>query len=193
MGRASDVVQPRRAAPNGVWGLLLFAATEAALFGSLIASYFYLRFQADRWPPEGIEPPAVALPLALTGVLVLTTVPMLAAARAAATGRRGRAWLLVAAAMLVQGGYLAWQIVLYVSDLGKFSPEGSAYGSIYFTLLGIHHGHVALGLLLDLWVLLRLAAGLTAYRITTVRVVALYWLFVNAIAILVVATQVSAS
>ena len=183
----------RRTVPNGVWGLLLFAATEAALFGTLLAAYFYLRFQSPQWPPRGIEAPSVALPLALTGVLVLTTAPMLLAARAAGRGRAGGAWGLLALALVVQGGYLAWQIVLYLSDLDSFSPSATAYGSIYFTLLGAHHAHVAAGLLLDLWLLLRLAWGLTPYRVQAVRVVALYWAFVNTVAVLVVAAQVSPS
>jgi heme/copper-type cytochrome/quinol oxidase subunit 3 len=93
----------------------------------------------------------------------------------------------------VQAGYLAWQIVLYFSDLSKFAPDETTYGSIYFTLLGTHHIHVAIGLLLDLWVLMRLAMGLNEYRVATVRVVAIYWVLVNAVAVLVTATQVSAA
>jgi heme/copper-type cytochrome/quinol oxidase subunit 3 len=189
----SAIIRARRALPNGVWGLLLFAATEGALFGTLLATYFYLRFRSAQWPPPGIAAPSVALPLALTGVLVLTTAPMLLAARAARRGRAAAAWWLVALALVVQGGYLAWQIVLYLSDLDRFSPSESAYGSIYFTLLGTHHAHVAVGLLLSLWVLLRLAWGLTEYRAQAVQVVALYWTFVNAVAVLVVAAQVSPS
>ena len=49
----------RRSLPNGVWGIALFIATEATLFGSLIASYFYLRFKPQGWPLGGIEAPKV--------------------------------------------------------------------------------------------------------------------------------------
>jgi cytochrome c oxidase subunit 3 len=182
-----------RTPSSGILGVLVFAATEATLFGTLIATYFYLRLNADAWPPQGVEAPAVALPVALTAALVLTTAPLLLAAAAAARGRRASAWLLVLGATVVQAGYLAWQIVLYFDDLSKFAPDETTYGSIYFTLLGTHHIHVAIGLLLNLWVLARLAAGLTSYRVTTVRVVAIYWALVNAVAVLVTATQVSAA
>jgi heme/copper-type cytochrome/quinol oxidase subunit 3 len=190
---AARVAQRRRSPAGGIWGVLLFAATEGALFGALIASYFYLRFNSVAWPPAGIEPPSAALPLALTAALVATTAPMLGAAWAAGRGRRGLVLLLVLAASLLQGGYLAWQIVLVAEDLSKFSPDDTAYGSIYFTLLFVHHAHVAVGLLLNAWVLARLATGLTNYRVLTVRVVAIYWAFVNAVAVAVVATQVSPS
>ena len=79
------------------------------------------------------------------------------------------------------------------SPLDGFSPGATSYGSIYFTLLGAHDAHVAVGLLLNLWVLVRLAAGLTRYRVITVQCVALYWVFVNVFAVLVTAAQLSAS
>jgi cytochrome c oxidase subunit III len=181
----------RRVPPNGVWGMALLAATEGALFGTLIATYFYLRFSAAQWPPDGIAAPSVALPLALTGALVLTTVPVVAAALAARRGRAGVAIALLALALAVQAGYLAWQIVLFLHDLDSFSPKTTAYGSAYFTLLFVHHAHVALGLLLSLWLVVRLARGVTRYRVVTAEVVALYWVFVNAMAIAVTATVVS--
>jgi cytochrome c oxidase subunit 3/cytochrome c oxidase subunit I+III len=187
------VAQRRRALPNGWWGMAVFLATEAALFGSMIGSYFYLRFTSAQWPQGGIERPSVALPLVLTAALVATSAPMAAATAAARRGRARAAWLAILAAALVQGGYLAVQIVEYLDDLHKFSPSTNAYGSIYFTLLGAHHAHVAIGLLLDLWLLARLLGGLTNYRVIAVRSIALYWYVVSAIGICVVATQVSAA
>jgi heme/copper-type cytochrome/quinol oxidase subunit 3 len=189
----STATPGRRTVPNGLWGMLLFVTTEAVLLTTLVGTYLYLRFRSTQWPPPGVEPPAAVLPLVLTGVLVLTTAPMAAAARAARLRRRGLAAALIALAMAIQGGYLAWQIVLFLSDLDKFSPDATAYGSAYFTMLGAHHAHVAIGLLFDLWLLARLAGGLTTYRIVSVQAVAIYWAFVNAVAILVVAAQVSPS
>src|SRR3954454_6703937 len=86
----------RRALPSGWWGMAIFLATEAALFGSLIGSYFYLRFTSPHWPQGGIAAPSVAVPLVLTAVLVATTIPMAAAAAAARRGRTRATWLFVA-------------------------------------------------------------------------------------------------
>jgi heme/copper-type cytochrome/quinol oxidase subunit 3 len=188
-GPAARVAQQRRAAPSGWWGMILLIATEFTLFGSLIASYFYLRFQSSAWPPAGIDSPSVTLPLVFTGMLVLTCAPMLGAVRTARAGRRGAAWGLVAVALAVQGAYLGLQIHLFVHDFNNFNPTQTAYGSIYFALLGTHHAHVAVGLLLDLWLLGALAFGLTNYRMIAIRVIALYWYFVAFMAVLVVFTQ----
>jgi cytochrome c oxidase subunit III len=190
---AARVARARRTTPSGWWGMALFIATEATLFGTLIASYFYLRLQTVDWPPRGIAAPSVAAPLILTAILVSTTAPMALAVRAARAGLRGAALLSMLGAAAVQAAYLGVQVHFYLSDLDKFSPQDTAYGSVYFALLGLHHAHVLLGILLGLWMVVRLLGGLTNYRLIGVRVVAFYWYFVNALAVLVVATQLSPS
>ena len=190
---ASYAARHRRAYPNGWWGVMLLVATEAAFFGTLISSYFYLRFKSAQWPPLGIEPPDMTAPLILTGILVTTSAPMLLAVRSARAGRVTPAWLLLLLAVLVQGAYLGVQIHLFGADLDKFKPGDDAYGSIYFTLLFAHHVHVFIGIVLIAWLLARLLSGLTNYRLVAVRVVAVYWHFVNAVAVLVVLTQLSPS
>jgi heme/copper-type cytochrome/quinol oxidase subunit 3 len=188
---AARVSAARRSLPNGWWGMLLLICVEATLFGTLVASYVYLRLQTPTWPPAGIDPPSVAAPLALTAVLVATTVPMVLASRAAQAGRRSSASRLIVAATLVQAAYLAVQIVLFLDDLSSFDPRETSYGSVYFTLLGAHHAHVVVGVLLNVGIVIRLLGGLTNYRLIGVRALALYWYFVNAMAIVVVLTQLS--
>jgi heme/copper-type cytochrome/quinol oxidase subunit 3 len=179
----------RRGLPNGWWGALLFLATEVTLFGTLIGSYFYLSFQNAQWPPTGVPDPKLALPLVLTGVLLAGAVPVVAAVRAARRGRVRAAWWLLALAFAIQAAYLAVQIHEFLSDLDAFSPEASAYGAVYFTLLFTHHAHVAVGLLLEAWLLVRLRGGVTNYRFVGLRIAALYACVVAAVAIPVVLTQ----
>lgn len=191
---AGRVSRQRLAEPNGWWGMALFLCAEVALFGTLIGSYFYLDFQAKQWPPPGIKAPPVVLPLVATAVLVTMSIPMLLAARSARAGRRGRVIALIAFALVVQSCYLALQILLFRHDLNHFSPRGSAYGSIYFTLLAVHHAHVLLGILLDLTVLWFVAyRGLTNYWLIGVRGLALYWHVINVLAVIVVFTQLAPS
>ena len=187
---AAAVERRRRSMPNGWWGALLFIATELTLFGALIASYFYLRFQVAHWPPPGVEKPKVVLPLVLTGILVATTVPLILAGRAGVRDRPRLAWWLVALVFVGQGAYLGIQFHEFASDLDKFSPSATAYGSAYFTLLGLHHAHVAVGLLIEVWLLGRLLGGLTTYRLTALRVAVLYGTFVNVLGIPIVLTQI---
>lgn len=187
---AAAVERQRRTLPRGIWAIALVIATEFTLFASLIATYFYLRFRADEWPPSGIPKPSVTLPLVFTGMLVASTIPMAAAVRAARAARRRLAWWLVAAATAIQATYLGLQINLFADDYHRFTPGSGAYGSIYFTLLGIHHAHVAVALVLDAWLLGALAFGLTNYRLIGLRVIAYYTYFVAAMGVAVVLTQI---
>jgi len=72
MSSAAAPVERQVARPNGWWGMAVFVATEATLFGTLIGSYFYLRFHAVEWPPAGV-PIVLAFAVALVFVMVLTT------------------------------------------------------------------------------------------------------------------------
>jgi heme/copper-type cytochrome/quinol oxidase subunit 3 len=116
---------------------------------------------------------------------------MQAALRATQEGRLGATRLLLAVALAVQATYFGLQIHLFLDDLAKFTPGEHAYGSIYFTLVGVHHAHVLVGILLNVWLLLRLASGVTTYRVVGVRSATFYWHFVNLLAVVVTAVQLS--
>jgi cytochrome c oxidase subunit 3 len=191
---AAGVARRRRAQPNGIWGMALFLASEITIFGTMISTYFYLDFDAHRWPPAGIKPPGTLWPSVATGWLVLATIPMWFASRAARAGNRAAALWSLALGLAMQTCYLAAQVLLFRHDLLDFSPKKTAYGSIYFTLLATHHAHVALGLALDIaviwFVMLR---GLTNYWLIGVRALAIFWYVVAFLAVPVLLTQLTPS
>lgn len=190
----APVAQSRRSHPSGIWGMALFLCAETMLFAGLISSYFYLDFRAQRWPPPGVAHPEVLDPSILTAVLVATSVPIaLAAGRAKAEDLRGTL-AMIGLAAIVQCGYLAYQLHHFVGEVHSLHPRSGAYASAYIALLGLHHAHVLLGVLFDLGLLFWLVvSGLSDYRVTGVRAVALYWHVVNAIAIAVLLTEISPS
>jgi heme/copper-type cytochrome/quinol oxidase subunit 3 len=183
----------RVAKPSGWWGMVAFVATEATLFGTLIGSYYDLRFKTPHWPPPGVPDPRVAVPLILLGVLLSTSVFVQLASRFARAGRVRAVRLALLVALVVQSGYLAMQIHLYVDDLHRFTPQGSAYGSIYYTMVGAHHAHVLVGILLELFLFLRLFRGDSVYRAVGVQATAFYWHAINVLAVAVTIVQLSPS
>ena len=108
----------RVAKPSGWWGMVVFVATEATLFGTLIGSYYDLRFRTPRWPPAGVPELKVAVPLILLAVLVSTSVPVQLASAFARAGRRAATQLALLTALVMQSGYLA------MGDLGGPGPGG---------------------------------------------------------------------
>lgn len=183
---------PRRPHANGWWGMMVFVASEATLVGSIVGSYAYLRVTTSRWPPPGTPEPALLAPLLLLAVLAASLAPTVEALRSARRGQRRRALILVGAATAVQAAYLGVQVHLFVTSLVQFTPQQSAYASVYYVLLGADHFHVAVGLLLDVWLLSRLARRLTPYRLVALEALTLYWGLVVGITAVVVATQLSA-
>ncbi len=190
---AAEAAAARRAKPNGWWGMAILIATEATLFAVLISSFFYLRFKNPHWPPVGTPKPKLLAPLLLAAVIVSTSVPMQIASSAARRGRLGRVRLGLGLSLFVGSGYLAMQIYRYVDSLRTLKPQESSYASIVYVLAGGHHAHVAVALLLNAFLLVRLSRGMTNYRLIAVQSVALYWHFVNVLAIVVTATLLSAA
>jgi heme/copper-type cytochrome/quinol oxidase subunit 3 len=183
----------RRGPTAAVLGMAMFVATEATLFAMLIATYFYLRFKNLQWPPHGVPEPKVLVPLLLLAALVATSVPIQLAARAGRVGRLRAARGFLLLALVVQAVYLGVALHEYAVDLRHFGPQGHAYGSIYFTLLGADHAHVAIGLLFSAWLLAKLARGLTLYRLNALQAIALYWHAVNVLTVVVTLTVISPS
>jgi cytochrome c oxidase subunit III len=193
MSARAITVTPEEPRSSGWWGMLLFLATEATLFGVLIATYFYLRFKTPDWPPDGIADPKILRPLVFTAILVFTSLPMQISVMAARAGRHGLLAANVLAALLIGALYLWLQSDLLRKNAASFTPRTNAYGSIYYTLSVAHAAHVFAGLLLNAWLLSRVWARITVYRLNGVQAVALYWHVVNALAILVVLTVLSPS
>lgn len=188
------VLAGRRSGPSlAIWGMAMVIASEATLFGTFIGSYYYLRFGASHWPPAGTPEPRVVVPLIMAGILATSSLPMQLAANAVRRGRlwRTRAFLVVALA--VQSAYLAWAIHDYVHQLHRSAPQDNAYSSIYSVLLGADHAHVALGILLVVWLLWKLAHGLTTYRLNAVQAVTFYWHAVNLLTLIVIGVLLSAT
>ena len=186
-------VAGRRRGPSlAFWGMAMVVASEATLFGTFIGSYYYLRFGSAHWPPPGTPEPRVVVPLIMVGILATTSLPMQLAAMAARRERLWAARALLVWALVVQCGYLVYEIHDYVDQLHASRPQDNAYSSIYYTLLGADHAHVALGILLVVWLLWKLARGLTTYRLNAVQVVAFYWHAVNVLTLIVIGVLLSA-
>jgi cytochrome c oxidase subunit III len=193
-GREVAALAGRRREPSvGWWGMAMLVASEVTLFGTFIGSYYYLRFSDAHWPPPGTPEPRVVVPLILVGILATTSLTMQLAANAA---KRGRLWstrALLLCALAVQVGYLVWAVHDFVDQLHRSTPQDNAYGSIYYTLLGADHVHVAVGILLVVWLLWKLRRGLTMYRLNAVQGVAIYWHAVNLLTLIVTGVLLSAT
>ena len=173
------------------WGMVWLIATEATLFASLIASYFYLRFQhGPEWPPDLIPAPELGLPLIMSAILLSSSIPVHLAESGIKKGNQG----LLRGGLAV--GFLLGVVFLFITlaiewpeTLHEFTPTTNVYGSLYFTITGFHLAHVLVGLAMSLWTQVRAWQGaFDADRHVTVQNFTMYWHFVDVVWVFVFLT-----
>jgi heme/copper-type cytochrome/quinol oxidase subunit 3 len=173
------------------WGMVMLIATEAMLFGSLIASYFYIRFKfGPVWPPDGIPAPSLRLPLIMSVILWTSSWPVHIADRAVREGKQLKFRLGLAAGFILGAVFLGMQgFIEYPEKLAEFTPTSNAYGSLFYTLTGFHGLHVLVGLMISLWTQVRAWRGaFDEHRHITVQNFTMYWHFVDIVWVFVLAT-----
>jgi cytochrome c oxidase subunit III len=185
LARAPDL--PRR--DVGWWGMALLCATEGALFAYLIASYFYLGSTAPGWPPAGIEPPRLVLPVIMMLILLSSSAVLSWGERGIRAGNPRRLRAGLGATIVLGLVFLALQAVEYHEKLLHFSPRMGAYPSLFYTITGFHGVHVTVGLLVLAFTAIRASRGhFTSGRYQGVSIAALYWHFVDGVWVVIVAT-----
>ena len=162
------------------WGIVLLLTIEATVFGTIIASYYYLRMGEPQWPPAGVPDPELLLTTLNTGVLLASSIPMYLADRAVTRGdlRTLRWGLAVAVALAIT--FLVLKVVEYSGV--SYAWDDHAYGSIVWLTIGFHSTHV-ITLVLKTIVMLVLAwrGYFSRQRTLGVQVNGLYWHFVVAV------------
>jgi heme/copper-type cytochrome/quinol oxidase subunit 3 len=159
--------------------VLCLIATEGALFGYLLFSYYYFDFQlAHSWRPA--ESPKWLLSGPDTLVLLASSVAVWFGEESLKKRRRDRAILGILVGFLLGAAFVVVQMFEWKGK--DFTPQSNPYGSLYFTITGFHLAHVVVGLLALLFTLIWLGLGyFDEERHAAVSNVAIYWHFVDAV------------
>lgn len=169
---------------TGWWGMMLFLASETMTFGTFLASYFYLWFsRGGPWPPPSDHPPDMIVPAIYTGLLLLGCPCMWFAARAARTGRRGLTGA-VFVSLLLGLGFLALQGLDWREEWPDSTLSKDAYGSLFYTITGLHALHVAVGVVMVAFLVAGAVTGhFRSQRSNIVNIVRIYWYFIAFVAV----------
>ena len=168
----------------GTLGMTIFIGSEIMLFASFFTAYFIARSNAVQWPPifEGTE--SFELPKVITAVntsiLVFSSFTVWwAEKRLAAGDRQGLIRGLIVTIML-GATFLIIQINEY-AHLG-FTPQDQMFGTIFYTLTGLHGAHVFVGLNALFYSLNRARAGeFTHGNAGPLQAASIYWHFVDVV------------
>ncbi|MDR6411654.1 cytochrome c oxidase subunit 3 [Paraburkholderia terricola] len=171
---------------GGWWGCLTLIATEGSLFGYLIFSYLYLVSQTPQhWPPEGLL--KLGLGIANTAILLSSSVFVWLCERCV---RRARLrWAVASMALGVVLGCAFMGIQLIEWRAHPYGLSTHLYGSLYFTITGFHMAHVAVGIVVLLFLLLWTALGyFDEQRCAALTIGGLYWHFVDVVWLFIFST-----
>ncbi len=167
---------------------LLFLATDVSTFGALFVYYFFVR--VGTWPPEELPPLLGSLVAINTALLVASSVTFHFAHEALESDDRRRFLGLLGATLALGVVFLAGQAYEYYEFIAAegFTLTSGVFGSAFFGLTGLHGLHVTLGvggIAVLCWRAVRGQYG--PDRDTSVATVSLYWHFVDAVWLFLVA------
>ncbi len=164
-----------------VW---LFIVADAATFGAILFGYGYLRFGSPNWSKPFAFSPNIINGLAMTVILLTSSLTMLGGVSAAREGRRDATMKWLGATVLL--GLLfatlhlrEWAGMFHEGwSLSKNPMGGSVLvGALFFSITGLHLLHVISGVI----AIVVIAIGFQTRRLTAghVETTGLYWHFVD--------------
>jgi heme/copper-type cytochrome/quinol oxidase subunit 3 len=164
--------------------MAMLIVTEAMVFVILISAYFFLRAASKEWPLNGIEAPPLELSLPFSFVLWGSSLPIFWAEASIRNGKLRPFKIGLMISFLMGASFLAY--TLYDFHELDFGWRDNAYGSIYYTIVGLHALHVFIGLGMN--VVVQIKGWLGRYdrgRHASAEVFFLYWHFVDVVWLLV--------
>jgi cytochrome c oxidase subunit I len=164
----------------------VFLGSECFLFGTLIATYvaYKGRSVVGPLPHEILNIPVTTLS---TFDLLMSSLLMVLALAAVQRGDRRQARLWLAGTVLfgiIFLGFQAYEFTAFVHE--GLTLQTNLFGSTFFTLTGFHGGHVSLGVIWLLTLLVLHLRGRVGPRdALKVEIAGLYWHFVDVVWILI--------
>ncbi|QAY96387.1 heme-copper oxidase subunit III [Methylovirgula ligni] len=164
---------------SGWYGILCVIATEGALFGYLLFSYFYYAAQLPAsWSPE--PHPSFAYALPATIVMLLSSGALWFAQQGLQRGIEMQHRLGLAIGIGLGLAFIALELFEWQSK--PFSLTSGLYSSIYFTAAGLDLLHLGFGIVGVAAVLVWSLLGyVDARRDAPTVIMAAYWHFVTAV------------
>jgi cytochrome c oxidase subunit 3 len=160
------------------WGVVGLMAIESTVFALTAVTYFYLRGGSVVWPPPGSEMP-LAIGNANLIALLVSVLPMHLVNKAGMHGqmKKARFWLIVATVI----GIVSLILRCYEFGGMTFRYNSHAYGSIVWTIFGLHTLHLLTSVGENTVFLTLLFKGpIEDKHRLDVRLNGLYWYFVVA-------------
>lgn len=160
------------------WGTFGVIAIEGTVFVLMVLTYFYLRANADTWPP-GVPPPDLRWGTISTIIMLASALPNHWAKKAAEREELGSLRLAMVVCIVFAIAFLASRAMEFTALNCRW--DTNAYGSAVWMLLGLHTLHLITDFADTLVLAVLLFTGpLEGKRYVDAAENAMYWYFVVA-------------
>jgi heme/copper-type cytochrome/quinol oxidase subunit 3 len=159
------------------WGITGFVAIESTMLALTLVSYYSFRAASPQWPPAPISPPSLGYATLTMGLLLASLLPMYWTEHEARRLNLRRVIL----------GHIACDVIgiaFLVSRAFELTAvhvrwDTNAYGSVVWTLLGLHTAHLAAEVIETIVFTIMLAVGYDDPRyLVDATDNGLYWYFI---------------
>ena len=186
----ATAAQERDAVTLGMWA---FLATEVLFFGALIAAYFNYRIWFGGEFVAAARLTKVAFGAVNTAVLLSSSACMAMAVTSYEAGAKRKPVLWLTATALLGLAFIVIKSVEYWLeyrehlvpalnfDLAAHGAVAEIFFIFYFSATGLHALHLLIGISLVAWLALWIGSERIDRRGSTVRLVGLYWHFVDVV------------
>ncbi len=179
--------RPSREMSGPVMGMVLFVASEAMFFAAFFGAYFTIRGNEKVWPPPGIPPLKIDIPVILTVILVASSLVVQLSLRSIRRGDQRRAVVFLGVTIALGIAFLLLQLYDY-SELG-FGVKDGTFGTLFYVMTGIHMAHVFGGVVFLSLVFGQATGGaLSPANHDSLAAGAIYWDFVDVVWLLLFTT-----
>ncbi len=167
-------------------GMWTFIGSECLLFGTLISTYLVYEGRSVTGPTTH-EILNIPLTSVSTFDLLMSSLAMVMALAAVERGDKlwTRMWLAATAGLgIIFLGFQAYEFTEFVHE--GLTLQTNLFGSTFFVLTGFHGGHVLIGVIWLLTLLVRSFQGrLGPDKALNVEIAGLYWHFVDVVWIVI--------
>jgi heme/copper-type cytochrome/quinol oxidase subunit 3 len=183
---SEEVVQANENRKFGVW---LFLSSELLIFAGLIAAFILTRrstFEKGQewWAPNDFS---LALVSINTFILLASSLMVVLGIEAIRQNKTRKLVAYLGLTALLGLAFLGGQAIEYTALFAEGHRwGGDPFGTAFFTLTGLHGGHVAVGVI---WCIITLLVArrnvYSANNYTSVEIFGLYWHFVDLIWVII--------
>ena len=171
--------------------MIITLVSFTMLFAVFFLGYAIFRFNAQEWPPMGMDRVGLGIPSLSTLLIVLSSVTLVVMEGSIKKGEKKVAKYVGLLSLILGFSFIGSQFTLWESlrDRGIFQGTG-IYASLIYGFTWTHVGHMVLAVILKLWLVAKVfrVSELQELKENVVKNISAFWHFLGVVWVLIYIT-----